>query len=187
MIRMKRFLDASPEFCRRTNLVERNLSVEEIEEEVYFYDLFEVVSRVDLSKIGITFSSVMDRLMVTHKFIEQYVQLLEYVKEKGVFGQYFHEIMETFDDDFNTEIYEYTQDYECDLADSALIEMAALIDDFNLSTYLRRVDEKRQEILENEANKVDNRQIGQTSSKIQNDISDTELDEMFSSLLLPSY
>lgn len=186
MIRMKHFLDASPEFCRRTNLVERNLSVEEIEKEVYFYDLFEVVSRVDLSKIGITFSSVMDRLMVAHKFIEQYVQLLEYVKEKGVFGQYFHEIMETFDDDFNTEIYEYTQDYECDLADSALIEMAALIDDFNLSTYLRRVDEKRQEILENEANQVDNRQIGQTSSKIQNDISDAELDEMFSSLLLPS-
>lgn len=183
MVRMRRFVEASPELCRRTDFVARNLTVEDVKSEMFFFDLFEIVRRVDLTKAGIELTLVLEKLMQVHKFVEQYVELLEYVKEKGAFEQYSHQIMESFDEDFKFEIEDCTQEYECEQIESALYQIAALIDDFKLSDYMERIEDRKDTIREEQEEKCENTSSGRMISGLQGDISDRYLQEMFSSLL----
>lgn len=183
MVRMRRFVEASPELCRRTDFVARNLTVEDVKSEMFFFDLFEIVRHVDLTKAGIELTLVLEKLMQVHKFVEQYVELLEYVKEKGAFEQYSHQIMESFDEDFKFEIEDCTQEYECEQIESALYQIAALIDDFKLSDYMERIEDRKDKIREEQEEKCDNTSSGRMISGLQGDISDRYLQEMFSSLL----
>ena len=183
LVRMRRFLDANPALCMRTDFLERNLTMEDVESEIFFFDLFEVVRCADLEKAGIEFSQVMEKLMQLPKFAEQYVDLLEYVKEKGVFEQYSGQIMESFTEDFKNEIEDYSQEYECEQAESALHQIAELIADFDVVGYMERVQDRKDSIREKEDEKRDRASAGRKISDLQNDISDRRLQEMFSSLL----
>ena len=183
IVRIKRFIDANPELSRRSDFVERNLTLEDIESEQFFYDIFEIVKRIDLQKTDIPLSRLLEKLMQVHKFVEHYVELLEYVKEIGVLEQYSQQIMGSFEEDFKYEIEDCTQEYECEQIESALDQIAALIGDFEYSGYIGRVEDRKITIREEEEEKRDKALVGRRVTSLQSDISDRHLHEMFSSLI----
>jgi len=179
-------LDANPALCRRTDFVEKNLTIEDIESEMFFFDLFEVIRRTDLTKAGIEFSRVMEKLIQVNKYVEHYAELLEYVKEKGVLEQYSGQIMESFAEDFDNEIADCSQEFECEQVESSLNKIADLIADFDISGYMERVQDRKVMIREEEDEKRDSASTVHINGGLQNDISDRQLEEMFSSLLCES-
>lgn len=97
--------------------------------------------------------------------------------------QYSGQIMESFAEDFENEIEDYSQEYECEQVESALHQIAELIADFDVVGYMERVQDRKDSIRENEDEKRDSASAGRRISDLQNDISDRRLQEMFSSLL----
>lgn len=186
LVRMKRFLDANPALCRRTDFLEKNLTIEDIESEIIFFDLFEVIRRTDLSKAGIEFSRVMEKLIKVNKHVEHYAELLEYAKEKCVLEQYSDQIMESFADDFEFEISDCTEEYECEQIENALDQIASMLDDFEFYDYWGRVYDRKTTILEELEEAQENTSPRSRISSHQNDISNKQLQEMFSSLLCKS-
>ena len=125
----------------------------------------------------------MEKLIQVNKHVEHYAELLEYAKEKCVLEQYSDQIMESFADDFEFEISDCTEEYEYEQIENALDQIAYMLDDFEFYDYWERVHDRKITILEELEEAQENTSPRSRISSHQNDISNKQLQEMFSSLL----